>query len=400
MNDGEIIQKTSQLTIKDKQGELLRIVLSFSKNMIDSLDRKIRIVKPKIIEYEFIDILAESIFSVRSFCLLMKDGLISSASAIMRIIIEQVAIVTAASLDSKTREAFLTVKQEKNDYLSGNDDFKKEFRNKIALEKGVIRKIKQYFDYGFCEKDGKTILELEQLCEITGLKEAYFVIDDIINSFSHGQISFFKFTRSNKEVAQKYISNLFRLLGLAFFRLTNLLIKEYGKDVFTEDDIRTIDMAFAISCNLDSYFLYDTLLASINSSNLLIVKEIPNNIATLNALLRKYNNSSNLKELYLLSQTYIRFLKQVFAGAVRSRYLPNDQIVIDSLNMKEILAKCCPITIIDEYKNKTGQDIYELANYVDSRDECWMFSSSDNDKITLINAITTHHTTFRMILHK
>ncbi len=387
MTEEEIIKKTSQLTTKDKQGELLRMIMFFSKNMIDSLDKNIKNLKPKIIEYEFIDLLAESIFSIRSFCLLMKDGLISSASAIMRVIIEQVSIVSAASLDNNARKAFLNVKHDKNKYFAGNNEFRKAFAKQIALEKGITRKIKQYFDYGFCVKDGKPIVDLEQLCEVVGFKEAYAVIGDVINGFSHGQISFFKITRSNKNIAQKYIDNLFRLLGLTFFRLTNIFISEYGKDAFTANEIKTIDMAFAISCNLDSRFLETTLLDSINLNKLLVTREIPKNIATLSTVLSKCINSNDIREHYLLSQTYISFLKQVFAGAVRSMYPTNNQEAINSLGMNEILVKCNPVAIIDGYKDKTNRDIHELAEYVDSRDICWTLSSCDAIYLQLIDSL-------------
>lgn len=82
---------------KDKQAKLYEMLKHMSDYSIE---------QPKAIEQlcndlfisasdaPAIDFLVEAFLTVHSFCLLMFDGLVSNASAILRILIEQVAALT------------------------------------------------------------------------------------------------------------------------------------------------------------------------------------------------------------------------------------------------------------------------------------------------------------------
>lgn len=381
------IQQIGTLSIKEKQGELLKLIRNITEIQINSLDKKLKIIKPELIEYEFIDLVAEAIFSIRSFCLLMEDGLVSNASAIMRVIIEQITIVSLASSSVEKKEAFLRMKKERNMYYSSGEEYKKTYQTIIAKEKNIKRKVKQYFDYGWYEQNNKPVLDLKSMCEAAGFTEAYNLIEELLNSFSHGQVSIFRFKRNKSNLDKVYVSNLFHLLGVMFFKLCRILMDEYDDDFFEEADIKTIDMAFAISCNLDSYYYESTLIAGINSKELIHIKNLQPNIDLLNGLLRRFNKSNNINERYLLSQTYLRYFKYIFAAVVRSKHYVQNDYTIDSLAMKEVLLKCKPQTIIDEYKRKTNKDINELANFIDSKDDFWCFSSSDNNILMNIDIL-------------
>ena len=373
------ISGISKMTVKDKQSELIDIVNSFTNRIIEIIDSKLKETKPEIIEYEYIDLFVETFFSIKSFCVLMKEGLISSASAIIRIALEQSSIISLVSKSDTNKKAFLKIKKERNDYYCSGEDFQKQYEDTIKAKYRLKSiRIKQFFDYGWYEINGKPAMSLEPICQAAGFSEAYKLVDDIINSFAHGQISIFRLSRKRNGTDLSFVDRLFEIIGRIFFKMASILYRDYGSGYFNEADIKTIDMVYAISSDLTSRLFEKDLIASINNGTLK-AEPIINNSISLNGLLLKYNSTNDVREKYLLSQTYIRYYKQIVSAIACSIYEPINDSKIESISLGPIFGKH-PLDsdLLSAYHLKAPIAMEDLINFLDSRNESWILSTDEN----------------------
>ena len=118
--------KYSEITLEDKNWETLDLIHNFSKSVTKDFDEVFKKEKPLSIETPFIDLQVESYFSIQAFCVLMKEGLVSSACAILRIIIEQASIVSLLTKHEKARDLFYKIRQEKIKYRLATAEERKE----------------------------------------------------------------------------------------------------------------------------------------------------------------------------------------------------------------------------------------------------------------------------------
>lgn len=373
------ISEISKMTVKDKQGELLNIINSFTGRLIEIIDDKLKSTRPDIIEYEYIDLLVEAFFSIKSFCVLMKEGLISSASAITRNAIEQSAIVFLVSNNEKTKESFLRIKKERNAYYTSDEVFKKQYEDNVKKEYGLKQiKIKQFFDYGWYVKDGKPTMKLKPICVAADFSEAYDLVESVINGFAHGQISVFRLSRRNDGTDASFVDRLFEIIGRVFFRVVGILYRDFGDGYFNESDTKTIDMIYAISSDLTSRLFEKDVLDSINGGAFK-TKSIIKNSKSLNRLLLKYNSTNDIREKYLLSQAYIRYYKQIVAAIVCSIYKSTNDSKIESITIRRIIERH-PLdkSLLSAYDSEAPINLNCLIDFLDSRNEHWLISADEN----------------------
>ena len=370
------------MTVKDKQSELISIINDFTDRTIEIIDSKLKDTKPEIIEYEYIDLFAEAFFSIKAFCVLMKEGLVSSASAVIRIALEQTSIVALVSENEETKKNFLNIKKERNLYYSRGETFQKKYE-RLIKEKYELnnKRIKQYFDYGWYKPNGKPTTKLKPICEAAGFSEAYDLVDDVINGFVHGQVSIYKFTRKMNGADLSFVDRLFEIFGRIFFKLASILFKECGNQYFRNKDIKTIDLVYALSSDLTSRLFEKDVLSSINNNSIKI-GPIKRNVVSLDNLLRKYNSTDDIREKYLLSQAYLRYFKQLSSAMICFVFEPINDSKIDCLNMQSIFKNyAIDNDLISSYNSTATITIDELLLYLDSRDDCWLMSTDDNDYI-------------------
>ena len=221
-------------------------------------------------------------------------------------------------------------------------------------------------------------MRLKPICEATDFSEAYDLIESIINSFSHGQISIFRLSRRNNNADLLFIDRLFEIISRIFFRMISILCRDFNDGGFNEDDKKTVDMIYSISSDLTSRLSEKDTLESINNGTIK-AKPIIKNSISLNSLLLKCNLTDDIREKYLLSQAYMRHYKQIVAAIVCSIYHSANNLEIESTCLKHIF-KRFPLdnSLLSTYKSKASVDFDVLIDFVDSRNELWVFSPNDS----------------------
>ncbi len=385
--DNTSLSDLSKITIKEKQTDFLNLIYNFSKKAIEIIDKGNKRKRPQLIEYEYIDLVAEAFFTVQSFCVLMGEGLVSNASAVLRIALEQASIITLVSSNNSYKDAFLEMKREKNKYYSLSEEEQKEYRKSIKKQFGSD-KVKQYFDYGWCKKNDKPAFELKTVCEFADLSDAHTLVEDVINSFAHGQISFYRLVRQNNGVDVTFINHLFSTIGFIFFRMVNVLPREYGKDVLSRSDKAEIDKAYALFSDFTSRFFEESTLKAINEKEVRIISFF-RNVHSLNQLLIKYDESIDYREQYFLSQAYIHYYRQIVAGYICHYYQTDETINLESISLRNIFAIFKPEPILQEFKKESSVDVNELLEYLDTRGNDWILSNEDQKYIVASTKLVT-----------
>ena len=145
------------------------------------------------------DLLVESFLTVHSFTILMFDGLISNASAILRILIEQVAAVSVIARSPKAMTEFLKFQTKKKQYYGSDGEEHERIRNFIIQESGFKIKsesaLKDYLDYGWIRvlNNNKSERGERLIIKEARLEEVIVDIDEQLNAFAHGQRTWFTF---------------------------------------------------------------------------------------------------------------------------------------------------------------------------------------------------------------
>ena len=205
-----------------------------------------------------IDLMVEAFLTVHSFALLMFQGLVSNASAILRILIEQVAAVTIISKNQKAFNEFLKFNSWKHNYYSSVGEEKTRIREFLINESGRKYKsesaIKDFLDYGWIRIINNSKSERSDRLIIKEARLEEFIIDinEQLNAFAHGQRSIFEFTK-NRELADKHISRIIMIAGKLFLFLC------HAKHELLVDDYLTNDQFF------DSYLNAKILYLDLNA---------------------------------------------------------------------------------------------------------------------------------------
>lgn len=170
-----------------------------------------------------VDLLVEAFLTVRSFSLLMLEGLISNASAILRILIEQVSALTVICKNEKAMLSFIAMQKRKEGYYSKwSEKERKDFKDYLRKEYGYNNEgaVKDYLDYGWIRdiNDDRSQRSDRLIIKSAHLEEMIEDINNTLNAFAHGQLSSFALLR-DKIYADKHVSRIIMAAGKLFLFL-------------------------------------------------------------------------------------------------------------------------------------------------------------------------------------
>ena len=370
--------KFSDITLEDKKHEALELIHSFSKNIIASIDTKLKEKNVKTIEAPYVDLMVESYFSIQAFCVLMKEGLISSATAIVRIILEQVSICYLLSKNKTAKEEFIRIKQEQNKYYLANDSEKEAIEKHICSVNGINEhKIKQYFDYGWYKSAGCKTMNLKSICEASHTKHIYDMVDVVINGFVHGQRSIYQFHRLNNGLDFRFLNNLFRYLFDLFFFLVSATVEEYGENVIGDGNKKIYSMVKALYMDIKARQAEEDLLNRIKSKEKLD-DDLNQYYELICNVLFMLDKASDKREKYLLSQAYVRLNRQVISISVLKAVNKSDCCdVIEPLTLVSLFERYK--SVFDEYHANLVIPLPKLLEMIDIIDDDWGLGENDID---------------------
>ena len=180
-----------------------------------------------------IDLMVESFLTVYSFCILMFEGLISNASAILRILVEQVSSIVVVSKNPDVMSNYIAFYNKKKNYYGSTGDEHTKYRDKLIKECGHSNEydIKNYLDYGWIRilnKD-KTQRSSTIIIKEAHLEEMILDINEHLNAFAHGKRSIFDYAHK-KDLVDRHISRIIMAAGKMFLLLCHskqeLLVQE------------------------------------------------------------------------------------------------------------------------------------------------------------------------------
>ena len=220
------------------------------------------------------DLLVESFLTVYSFVLLMSEGLISSASAILRILIEQVAAVTVISENNNAMTEFLKFQTKKKQYYGSTGVEHERIREYLFKECGYKHKnesaLKDYLDYGWIRaiNNDKSQRSDKLIIKEAHLEEFIADINEQLNAFAHGQGNMFLFLR-NKDLADMHVSRIIMIAGKLF-----LFLCHSKRKLLFNESIES-DKQFSLYLNAKILFL-DLNARAINERIIEIIKKTTN----------------------------------------------------------------------------------------------------------------------------
>ena len=369
--------KFSDITLEDKKHEALELIHSFSKNIIASIDTKLQEKNVKAIEAPYVDLMVESYFSIQAFCVLMKEGLVSSATAIIRIILEQVSICYLLSKNKTAKEEFIRIKQEQNRYYLASDSEKETIKNQICSNNDIKEhKLKQYFDYGWYKIAGCKAMNLKSICEASHTKHIYDMVDVVINGFVHGQRSIYQFRRQNNGLDYRFLNNLYRYLFDLFFFLVSATVAEYDENAIGDDNKKIYSMVKALYMDIKARQAEEDLLNRIKSKER-ISDDLNQYYELIYNILFMLGKADDKREKYLLSQAYIRLSKQVIVISILMAVNKTDSYDIDTLETVPLYVKYKDI--FDKYNANLVIPLPKLLEMIDIADDDWGLGEHDID---------------------
>ena len=197
----------------------------------------------------------------------MFEGLISNASAILRILIEQVSSIVVVSKNPDVMSNFIAFYNKKKNYYGSEGVEHIKYRNQLIKECGHSSEydIKNYLDYGWIRilhKD-KTQRSSTIIIKEAHLEEMIFDINEHLNAFAHGKRSIFDYA-NKKDLVDKHISRIIMAAGKMFLLLCHskqeLLVQEtidYDKNFesYINAKLLFLDLnARATNKNINNFF--------------------------------------------------------------------------------------------------------------------------------------------------
>lgn len=149
----------------------------------------------------FYNLIADSFLSLYSFSNLMNENCWSQAATVLRMGMEQVAAVFVMTYKKGALESYLNLQKEKSNYYQLDDEKQKSYRKDYSI-KG---KLADYFDYSWIKDFTEdNTYGRDQLMKLARLDEFLVDIDQTLNSFAHGSITIFQFSKDNWGVMKRY----------------------------------------------------------------------------------------------------------------------------------------------------------------------------------------------------
>ncbi len=366
---------------KTKQSIMLDLMSSYAAKQPGAIEKLCKELCVPSGYISAIDLFVESFLTVRAFAVLMREGLLSSACTILRVLIEQTATLNIIAFDSAALSRYVSFQSQKNRFSASDPTVRKEIEKDLKKEIGLksINEIKQYLDYGWIKgpndtdnRMGKTII-----LEKAGLSETEDDIKDYLNAFSHGQKSFYYLLRK-KDFGNKYVSRMILMAGKLFLNLCK------DKHYFFNNDEKIQDDGFDLYIKTCVYY-YDLNARAFREN--------------LNTIIEK---SKNLKEeisLYIGELDFVRGL--IYCGDldVDSVNRIARAFVIDAINVLIMITKklfsldskkCfgnpeCLIGLINAVGIEKINDIYEKGQPEIALNDLLNLIKMDVDEWTFLN---------------
>ena len=368
--------KYSEISIQEKINDTRGLIFDYSKSIIADIDKIIRERKPHSNEAPYYDLIVESFFSIQSFCLLVKEGLISSACAILRIILEQVSISYLLSKNSNAKARFLEIKEDMIPYLVADGESKKTEDKKIREKYNLRDKlnINNFFDYGWCTTLGCKSMNLQSICEKAETLQVYDMTTEFLHGFAHGQRSIHQFYRRRNGVDKIFIDDLHLDLFQLFYKLLEAVTTEFGDGVISKENSDRFNMIECLVFDIRTRLAEDIFYQSIDKGDLskFNVNELYEIFAAVSHLLNLHEDQ---REKYLLSQSYMRLAKLIIAAVfIKSK----DELLVEKsmvLSMTELFKKYKPQAANYNYLVK----IDKLLEMMDKTNDNWSFNDDEID---------------------
>lgn len=179
----------------------------------------------------FYNLIADSFLTLYSFSNLINENCWSQAATVLRMGMEQVAAVSVMTYEKGALEKYLELQKEKSEYYQLSDEKQKSYKKDCSIKGKLI----DYFDYGWIKDftDDKTYGR-DQLLRLARLDEFLADIDQTLNSFAHGSITVFQFSKDNWDAMKRYGDRI----CLACCKLFDFLCCSY-KTLIGEEIINT-----------------------------------------------------------------------------------------------------------------------------------------------------------------
>jgi len=395
---------------KNKQSKLYEML----KNMSDY-----SIEQPKVIEdlcselfispayAPALDLMVEAFLTVHSFSLLMFEGLISNASAILRILIEQVSAVTVICNNPKAMTEFLKFQTWKRQYYSSKGEEHEKIRDFLFKKAEYRHKkesaLKDYLDYGWIRalNNNKSERSEQLIIKEARLEEMIVDINEQLNAFAHGQRSIFSFIR-NKNLSDKHISRIIMAAGKLFLFLC------YAKHKLLVNENMTSDKFFNSYLNAKILFL-DLNARAVNSRIIDFIKcsnNIDRDIAySISSLDHKrglmYQSELNYLQVNMVARAYVLdLINFMFMISYKYFFASNADLFSDAKNLTD-LVKAVGTDKLSERYNRISHLIQfdKLVEMVDLIDDNWGPMKADNtfselDEIVMTDFTSLVHSLF------
>lgn len=322
-----------------------------------------------------IDMMIEAFLSLRSFCLLMQDGLISNASAILRVAIEQISSVYVFSTNPKALTSFLGFNKLKKDYYKSEGDEHKALKAQIAKACNYHSEqaIKEYLDYGWIKcvidnvdnKRGATLIR-----ETANFEEMSNDIEDYLNSFAHGQSSMFPYFRAKK--GDKLVSRIIMMSGKLFLALC------YSKQELLVNSDITEDKFFDMYVNAKILYLDLNARATEENINYIIKttkkcdEAIKHMVSTFdNMRLLLYDSHLEWKQVNFLSNSYAVQARIILFVILCKKIFGSLAKVPDGIRNLKQLIESCDVGELKSLFKQTGLNVDMILDFLVKIDGNW-----------------------------
>ena len=336
------------------------------------------------------DLMVEAFLSIRSFCLLMFDGLISNASAILRILIEQVAAITVIARNTKAMSEYLKFQTIKKQYFGSDGEEHEKIREYLINESGNKYKsesaLKDYLDYGWIRvlNNDKSKRGDRLIIKEAHLEEMIADINEQLNAFAHGQRSMFEFIR-HKDLADKHVSRIIMIAGKLFLFLCNA-----KRELLINEDMPT-DKHFKYYLNAKILFL-DLNARSVNASIVDVAKMTNNldrnivySLSTLDHMRGlMYQSELNYVQVNFVARAYVFNLIN-FMFMICYKLFNQKGDFLNGVNTFQDLINKVGIEKIDQYYKNPNSCIPldRLIEMIDLIDDNWRPMKSDGQMANL-----------------
>lgn len=332
-----------------------------------------------------IDLIVESFLTVHSFVILMFEGLISNASAVLRILIEQVAAASVICRNTKAMMEYLRFQNMKKDYYASTGEKHEIIRNTLFQMAGYKRRnegaLKDYLDYGWIRivNDNKSERGDKLIIKEARLEEMIVDIEEQLNAFAHGQRSSFEFLR-NKDLSDKHVSRIIMAAGKLFLFLC------YAKHEFLVNNSITNDKYF--DYYLNAKILYIDLNARATNKRIVDIIQTTDNLdrdivylfSTLNHNRgMMYQSELNYLQVNMAARAYVLGLINFMFMICYKLFSNSIQYLLKNVNsFKELVDKVGVLRIDNVYKNVPHLiPLNELFKMTEMIDDKWSPMNSD-----------------------